>query len=140
MGREESYAIHALIYASENPGAGAARIAKDLEMPAAFMAKVLGKLAQAGLIENRMGRHGGVFPLPETPNATLLQVIEVISGPFLMDTCQAQAQCITTRRKGWCQLNVAYHHAGNEIRRALDGVRVGELADLPPAEDPRPAP
>ncbi|MDZ7802020.1 MAG: Rrf2 family transcriptional regulator [Trueperaceae bacterium] len=139
LGREESYALHALIYAAENPGASAARIAQDLAMPAAFMAKVLGKLAQAGLIENRMGRHGGVHPVPGTRQATLLQVIEAISGPFVMDTCQAQAECITTRRKGYCRLNVAYHQAGAEIRTILMGVRVDDLADAPQGEVPRPA-
>ncbi len=129
--REESYAIHALIYASENPGASAAQMARDLEMPPAFLAKVLRRLVDAGLLSSRMGRHGGVRPVVDTGKVTLLDVIEAVSGPFVMDTCQAQAQCVTTRRKGSCRLNVAYHLAAGEIRAVLAGVRVGDLADAP---------
>lgn len=135
--REESYAMHALIYVSENPGASAATVAADLKMPAAFMAKVLKRLAVAGLVENRMGRNGGVWPRVATSDVTLLNVIEAVSGPFVMDTCQAMVECVTTTRKGHCHLNGAYHRAGAEMRRLLDTVRVGDLAD--PAPDPESA-
>ena len=132
--REESYAIHALIYASDNPGASAAAMARDLEMPPAFLAKVLRRLVDAGLLTSRMGRHGGVHPAGDTANVTLLDVIEAVSGPFVMDTCQAEAACVTTRRTGHCHLNLAYHAASAEIRRVLSGVRVGDLSgDGPPA-------
>lgn len=132
--REESYAMHALIYASENPGASAARIAEDLKMPAAFMAKVLKRLATAGLVENRMGRHGGVWPRVDTVDVTLLNVIEAVSGPLVMDTCEAKAECVTMQRKGHCHLNVAYHRTSFELRRLLSAVRVGDLADPLPHE------
>lgn len=56
--REESYAIHALINIAENPGTNAAEIAKRLEMPAAFLAKVMRKLVNAGFVESQMGRSG----------------------------------------------------------------------------------
>lgn len=134
--REESYAMHALVYVSENPGASAARIAEDLKMPAAFMAKVLKRLAAAGLVENRMGRHGGVFPLVDTGEVTLLNVIEAVSGPLVMDTCQAMTECVTKRRKGYCHLNRAYHRAGAEMRRLLDAIVVRDLADPLPQPGP----
>ena len=66
--REESYAIHALLYLHEQPGASAAQVARDLQTPAAFTAKVLRRLVEAGLIESKQGRHGGVHvrgPLSE---------------------------------------------------------------------------
>lgn len=130
--REESYAIHALIYASENPGANAAAMARDLEMPPAFLAKVLRRLVDAGLLSSRMGRGGGVSPVGDTADVTLLDVIEAVSGPFVMDTCEAQIACVTKRRTGRCHLNRAYHRATREIRAVLGSVRVGDLADAPP--------
>lgn len=130
--REESYAIHALIYASENPGANAAAMARDLEMPPAFLAKVLRRLVDAGLLSSRMGRGGGVSPVGDTADVTLLDVIEAVSGPFVMDTCEAQIACVTKRRTGRCHLNRAYHRATQEIRAVLGSVRVGDLADAPP--------
>lgn len=74
--RDESYAIHALLLLAEEPGLSAAEIAAKLKAPPAFMAKVLSKLAKAGLVESRMGRAGGVRlkALPE--EITLLKVME----------------------------------------------------------------
>ena len=52
--REESYAVHAIVYVAENPGASNARIAEDLQFPPAFLAKVLRKLVTAGFIRSRL--------------------------------------------------------------------------------------
>ena len=79
--REESYAIHALVYAAENPGSSAAQIARDLQMPPAFLAKVLRRLAQVGYVENRQGRNGGVTLTADPADLTLLDVIKPFPDP-----------------------------------------------------------
>jgi len=129
--REESYAIHALIYAAENPGAAAAKIAGDLKIPPAFLAKVLRRLAQAGYVENRQGRNGGVTLLADPANVSLLDIIENVSGPFVVDTCQTKTRCATQERKGYCRLNVAWVNASLAIREVLSGVRLSHLIDPP---------
>lgn len=129
--KEESYAIHALIYAAENPGAAAAKIAHDLKMPAAFLAKVLRRLAQAGYVENRQGRNGGVTLLIDPDDVSLLHVIEAMSGPVVVDTCQTKTRCATQERKGYCRLNVAWINASVAIREVLDGVKLAHLIDRP---------
>lgn len=131
--REESYAVHALIYAAENPGAPAGRMAKDLKMPPAFLAKVLRRLSEAGYVESRQGRSGGVTLTIDPSRLTLLDVIETVSGPLVVDTCQTKARCATTERKGYCRLNVAYIHTSLAIREALSGVRLVQLIDPPRA-------
>ncbi len=129
--KEESYAIHALIYAAENPGAAAAKIAEDLKMPAAFLAKVLRRLSQANYVENRQGRRGGVTLTVDPEQVSLLDVIEAMSGPLVVDTCQTKARCATTQRKGYCRLNVAWVAASISIREVLAGVRLSQLIDKP---------
>lgn len=129
--REESYAIHALIYAAENPGAGAAKIADDLKMPPAFLAKVLRRLAQVGYVENRQGRGGGVTLLVDPADVSLLDVIEAVSGPLVVDTCQTKRRCATQERKGYCRLNVAWISTSLAIRDVLSGVALSSLIDKP---------
>lgn len=131
--REESYAIHALIYAAENPGAAAARIAGDLKIPPAFLAKVLRRLAQVGYVENRQGRNGGVTLIVDPTNVSLLDVIETMSGPLIVDTCQTKTRCATQERKGYCRLNVTWVNASLAIREVLAGVRLAHLIDPPRA-------
>ena len=127
--REESYAIHALIDVGSHPGTNAAAVAQRLSMPKAFMAKVLRTLVEAGWIESRMGRSGGVWLTADPSTVTLLDVMEATSGPVLLDTCQAEARCATKRRTGTCRLNRAYQTADRAVREALRSVRLADLID-----------
>lgn len=135
MRREESYAIHALIDVGTHPGTNAVAVAERLSMPKAFMAKVLRSLVNAGWIESRMGRAGGVWLVADPERVTLLDVIEAMSGPVMLDTCQAEARCATQRRTGACRLNRAYHAADRAVREALRDVRLSDLiSGDPPAQ------
>jgi Rrf2 family protein len=131
--REESYAIHALVYAAENPGSSAAQIAADLQMPPAFLAKVLRRLAEAGYVENRQGRNGGVTLLADPTELTLLDVIQAMSGPLILDTCQTRARCATQLRKGYCRVNVCWVNATLAVHEVFRGVRLAQLIDPPRA-------
>src|SRR5690554_5144244 len=129
--REESYAIHALVNAAENPGSSSAQIARDLQMPPAFLAKVLRRLAQVGYVENRQGRNGGVTLTADPADLTLLDIIQAVSGPVILDTCQTKARCATQQRKGYCRINVCWVNTTMAIHDALSAVRLEELIDKP---------
>lgn len=127
--REESYATHALIYAAENPGATAAKMAADLQMPPAFLSKVLRRLADAGYLEIRTGRNGGASLAVDPHAVTLLDVIETMSGPVILDTCQTKRRCATQQRKGFCRLNVAWMQSSLAINEILSEVKLSALID-----------
>jgi Rrf2 family protein len=127
--RDESYAIHALIAIAETSSIHAAAIAEQLKMPRAYLSKVLRKLVEAGLIESRTGRSGGVQLRADTHEISLLRTIECISGLVVLDTCQTQERCVTHLRKGHCRLNRAYLGASLEIRSILEGIDLADLTD-----------
>ncbi|CAN5797466.1 N/A [soil metagenome] len=129
--REESYAIHALLYVHEYPGASAAQIAADLQLPAAFTAKVLRRLAEAGYVESRKGRSGGVRLARALAELTLLDVIETMSGAVIIDTCQTRGRCATQVRTGSCSLNTIWFALSLQFREALAAVRLDALANDP---------
>lgn len=129
--REESYAVHALINIAENPGTNAAEIAEHLKMPAAFLAKVIRKLVNAGFVESRMGRSGGVSLRVSLDEVSILEVIEAVSGSLILDTCQVQGRCANQQRKGRCNLKLAWLDATFGIREVLGGVKLAQLCDLP---------
>ncbi len=135
--REESYAIHALIYAAENPGAPTAQMAGDLKFPPAFLAKVLRRLSEVGYLDNRTGRKGGITLKVDPAELTLLDVIESVSGPLVLDTCQTKTRCATQERKGYCRLNVAWINASLGLHEVFSSVRLDKLID-PPAREARP--
>jgi Rrf2 family protein len=127
--RDESYAIHAMAYIAENPGTNAARIAEDLAIPPAFTAKVLRKLVTAGLISSQMGRTGGVQLIVAPNEVSLLDIIEVISGPLIVDTCQVRHRCATQQRKGHCRVKLAWLATSTAIRETFKGVTLDQLVD-----------
>lgn len=127
--REESYAVHAIAYVAENPGSSSAKIAKDLRLPPAFLAKVLRRLAVAGYVENRQGRSGGVTLIVDPGEITLLDVVQTVSGPLLMDTCQTHQQCATQLRKGYCNVNAMWVRTTLLVHDAFESVKMADLID-----------
>lgn len=134
--REESYAVHALLNIAEKPGTNAAQIAADLQMPPAFMAKVLRKLVLTDFVDSQMGRSGGVTLKVDLANLTLLDVIEAVSGPIILDTCQTLGRCATQQRKGHCRLKLAWFGATQGIREILAGITLEQLSGPPAAPPP----
>lgn len=127
--REESYAVHAIAYVAENPGAATAKIAEDLKLPPAFLAKVLRRLAKAGYLENRSGRAGGVTLKADPAELTLLDVIQTVSGPLILDTCQTFERCATQVRKGRCNINGMWVRTTLAIHDLFGAVKMSTLID-----------
>lgn len=127
--REESYAVHAIAYVAENPGASTAKIAAELKLPPAFLAKVLRRMAKAGYLENRPGRSGGVTLRADPAEITLLDVIQTVSGPVVLDTCQTYQRCATQLRNGHCNLNGMWMRATLQIHDVFAAVKLSQLID-----------
>lgn len=132
--REESYAVHVIVYVAENPGASSSRIAEDLEFPPAFLAKVLARLSKAGYVESRPGRAGGVRLVVDPADLSLLDVIQTVSGPVLMDTCQTRQRCATQQRKGFCSVNGMWVRTTLLVHEAFASVKMADLIDPPALE------
>jgi Rrf2 family protein len=132
--REESYALHALLLLAEEPGLSAAEIAAKLKAPPAFMAKVLSKLAKAGLVESRVGRTGGVWLRVPPEEITLLEVMESLSGPVAVDLCATLKCCPTEERQGFCHLKPHLARLNREIRQALASLTLKDLLPKAPEE------
>jgi Rrf2 family protein len=125
--REESYAVHALLYLHEAPGAAARQVAAALQTPSAFTAKVLQRLVSTGLIEARQGRRGGFRLAQPLGELSLLDVVEAVSGPVMMDICETKLRCPTQLRKGHCGLNGAWLKLTLATREAWRAVRLSDL-------------
>lgn len=129
--RDEGYAVHILINIAENPGTSTADVAERLQLPPAFTAKVVRKLVNAGFVASHMGRSGGLSLRVDLEKVSLLDVIERISGPVVLDTCQTKARCATQQRKGECHLKLAWFTTTKQIREVLAGVTLAQLCDPP---------
>ena len=90
--RQADYALRAVIYLSRlgpDERAATSQIAQEQRIPPSFLAKIVSQLSVAGLLQTSRGARGGVS-LARTPEEiTVLEVVEAIDGPILLNECVA---------------------------------------------------
>ncbi len=92
--RQADYAIRAVYYLStlgQNARASTSQIAKEQHIPPSFLAKIISQLSVAGLLHTSRGARGGVTLAREPKDITMLDVVEAIDGPILLNECVADA-------------------------------------------------
>lgn len=91
-----SLALHAGAYLAgrEDAPAPAAAMATDLEVSEAHLAKVLGRLARAGLVVGRRGPGGGYVLARPAEEVRLLDLLQAVEGPAQSSPCLlGRAEC-----------------------------------------------
>ncbi len=88
--RQADYAVRAMIYLTQlgpERRASTSQIAQEKQIPPSFLAKIVSQLSVAGLLQTSRGARGGVS-LAKTPaDISLLDVVEAIDGPILLNDC-----------------------------------------------------
>jgi Rrf2 family protein len=88
--RQADYALRAMIYLAQlepNQRAATSQIADVQRIPPSFLAKIISQLSIAGLIHTSRGARGGVS-LARSPEAiNVLEVVEAIDGPLMLNEC-----------------------------------------------------
>ncbi len=88
--RQADYAVRAVLYLAQlgdERRASTSQIAKEQQIPPSFLAKIVSQLSVAGLLQTSRGARGGVS-LARTPDQiSLLEVVEAIDGPILLNEC-----------------------------------------------------
>jgi Rrf2 family protein len=94
-------------------------------LPRDFVAKIFQKLVRAGILRSAKGRGGG-FALARPPHeVTLMDIVEAIEGPQLMDACVVGFERCND------QMPCAQHDLYKPIRQRLkDYLRTTTLADM----------
>jgi len=90
--RQADYAVRAVLYLAQlgpDRRAATSQIAEEQQIPPSFLPKIVSQLSVAGLLQTSRGARGGVS-LARTPDEiSLLEVVEAIDGPILLNECVA---------------------------------------------------
>jgi len=88
--RQADYAVRAVLYLSHlgpEQRAATSQIAQEQRIPPSFLAKIVSQLSVAGILQTSRGARGGVS-LARTPDQiSILEVVEAIDGPILLNEC-----------------------------------------------------
>ncbi|MER2996743.1 RrF2 family transcriptional regulator [Pontibacter populi] len=84
LSKTAEYALRAIVYIAlsdaQGHKAGIKEIAKELELPAHFMGKILQDLVRKGIIASMKGPGGGFFLHRTASEISLLEVVSIIDG------------------------------------------------------------
>lgn len=90
--RQADYAVRAVLYLAQKGSdqrAATSQIAQEQRIPPSFLAKIVSQLSVAGILQTSRGARGGVS-LARTPEEiSMLEVVEAIDGPILLNECVA---------------------------------------------------
>jgi len=110
--RQADYALRAMMFLArkdENQRASTSQIAKVQQIPPSFLAKIISQLSIAGLIHTSRGARGGVSLARPADQISVLEVVEAIDGPILLNGCTGDVDdCIFGEdcllRPLWCDV------------------------------------
>lgn len=88
--RQADYALRAMYYLAKidpTQRAATSQIAEDQRIPPSFLAKIISQLSIAGLIHTSRGARGGVSLARPPENISILEVVEAIDGPIMLNEC-----------------------------------------------------
>jgi Rrf2 family protein len=88
--RQADYAVRAVMYLAQlgtDQRAATSQIAQEESIPPSFLAKIVSQLSVAGLLQTSRGARGGVSLARPPEQISLLEVVEAIDGPILLNEC-----------------------------------------------------
>ncbi len=126
--RQADYAMRAVLYLSElgsERRAATSQIADEKRIPPSFLAKIVSQLSVAGLLQTSRGARGGVSLARSPEEISLLEVVEAIDGPILLNECVADdGVCVFGED---CSLRPVFCDAQAELVARLEGTTFGSL-------------
>jgi Rrf2 family protein len=135
--RQADYAVRAMIYLSDlgpDQRAATSQIAEVKEIPPSFLAKIVSQLSVAGLLQTSRGARGGVSLAKPADQISLLDVVEAIDGPILLNECVADHSLCSFGET--CPMQPVWCDAQRDLVTRLDNTNFAQIShELPVAGD-----
>jgi Rrf2 family protein len=128
--KSTEYAIRALVYVQlqnwQKIRPGVSEIAREIEAPTAFTAKILHLLTSRKILESMKGRGGGFFFTNNDSDLSLFQVITLMEGDSIFTKCGIGLKNCTDENP--CPLHHRYIALRAELLNMSHSETVGMLA------------
>lgn len=123
------YGIRATLFIAQesNKGkrAGLKSIARAINSPEAFTAKILQKLVQQNILESIKGPQGGFFLKPENNTMVLSEIVKAIDGDAIMNGCALGLEKCSEDHP--CPLHSDFAEIRSNLKHMLENSTILEL-------------
>lgn len=127
--RQADYAVRTVLFLSNMKNGNRAptsRIAEEKRIPSSFLAKIVSQLSVAGVVQTSRGARGGVSLARPAEDISLLEVVEAIDGPILLNECVNDPNaCIFGDN---CAVHEVWCEAQAKLVSKLSSSNFGDLA------------
>ena len=125
--RQADYAVRAMVYLAQigpEQRASTSQIAQEKSIPPSFLAKIVSQLSVAGLLQTSRGARGGVSLARSAADISLLDVVEAIDGPILLNDCVTNGNCSFGDS---CPMKPVWCEAQKELVQRLDNTNFAQI-------------
>lgn len=129
--KETEYALRGLVYINlqnlKGMRPGTSEVAKEIDAPPFFTAKILQRLVRSGFLRSLKGKGGGFFFDPEKPDLPIIKLISAIEGERSYSGCGfGLRQCDSEKP---CPLHEKYAPIKEAINKLITEETVQSLAE-----------
>jgi FeS assembly SUF system regulator len=126
-------ALKHLAMHSDSVSYSASDIAEVYRVSAPLMAKVLQKLARAGLVAARHGSSGGYTLAKDASQISALDAIRAIDGPLFITSCvTSRGECDVSTT---CSIREPLRRVNDSILEVLRNVTISQMTDEAPMSE-----
>lgn len=127
ISKATEYALAAVQHLALSGAPASARgLSERYHLPAGLMAKVLQRMAAAGIVASVQGAHGGYSLRVSPDELSFLQLSEAVDGPYRFAGCEADGTCESQEH---CSVSATVHQMGERVTELLSHMTIGPLLD-----------
>lgn len=125
------YAIRAMIFIARKSKGGSRvgikEIAKSIDAPEYFIAKILQNLCRNGLLQSLKGPTGGFYLDEKSLQCSLAEIVKIIDGDKLFYGCALGLKSCSETKP--CPLHDEFKKVRSDIYNMLQNAKLGELQE-----------
>jgi Rrf2 family protein len=128
--KKADYGLMAMKHLAENARRGACSakdVADSYGIPPEALAKILQRLAKAGLLHSQHGINGGYTLARPAAEISAYEVIRAIDGPLFITSCiTVRGECDQTER---CTIREPLRKVNQSIEDVLKRIKIAEMTE-----------
>jgi Rrf2 family protein len=128
--KKADYGLMAMKHLAEHAHQGACSakdVAESYGIPPEALAKILQRLARAGLLHSQAGMNGGYTLARDAREISAYEVIRAIDGPLFITACiTVRGECDQTKR---CTIREPLRKVNESIEEVLKRIKIAEMTE-----------
>jgi Rrf2 family protein len=131
ISRKIEYGTRAMLFLASLPDGittSFREIARQMDIPEEFLAKILKTLVKSKLVKSVRGSHGGYSLAVPASQVSFLQVIEAVEGPISVNVCTETKQHAACNFTGNCTMFSVWSLGQERMLEVYRNTRLDKLA------------